>query len=107
MPGFFSTLRRMTLTRGRESNKIGPWVEPLSLQLATLKLADRNQDVTVCLAVNTDAKGRLSEDSPDVDKLDFMLLHWVVAEYMSIRLRAATDELVFSKKKIKLLLSKV
>lgn len=43
-----------------------------------------------------------------MDKLDFMLLlHRVFAEYMSIRLRAATDELVFSKKKIKLLLSKV
>jgi CRP/FNR family cyclic AMP-dependent transcriptional regulator len=63
---------------------------------------------TVCLAVNTDAKGRLSEDSSDLDKLDFMLLlHRVFAEYMSIRLRAATDELVFSKKKVKLLLSKV
>jgi CRP-like cAMP-binding protein len=63
---------------------------------------------TVCLAVNTDAQSRLSEDSPEEDKLDFLLLlHRVFAEFMSIRLRAATDELAFAKKKIKHLISKI
>ena len=63
---------------------------------------------TVCLAVNTDAQSRLSEDSPEEDKLDFLLLlHRVFAEFMSIRLRAATEELAFAKKKIKHLISKI
>lgn len=63
---------------------------------------------TVCLAVNTDASCRLSEDSLEEDKLDFLLLlHRVFAEYMSIRLRAVTDELTCAKKKIRHLISMV
>ena len=63
---------------------------------------------TVCLAVNTDAACRLSEDSLEEDKLDFLLLlHRVFAEYMSIRLRAVTDELTCAKKKIRHLISMV
>lgn len=63
---------------------------------------------TVCLAVNTDVACRLSEDSLEEDKLDFLLLlHRVFAEYMSIRLRAVTDELTCAKKKIRHLISMV
>lgn len=63
---------------------------------------------TVCLAVDTNAKSRLSSDSPEEDKLDFLLLlHRVFAEYMSIRLRAVTDELISAKKKIRHLIAKI
>jgi CRP/FNR family transcriptional regulator, cyclic AMP receptor protein len=55
---------------------------------------------TVCLAVNTTAKNRLSTCPTEEDKLDFLLLLYrVFAEYMSIRLRVANDELVAAKKK--------
>jgi CRP/FNR family transcriptional regulator, cyclic AMP receptor protein len=63
---------------------------------------------TVCLAVNTTAKNRLSTGSTEEDRLDFLLLLYrVFAEYMSVRLRAANDELVAAKKKIKHLISKI
>ena len=63
---------------------------------------------TVCLAVNTTAKNRLSTYPTEEDKLDFLLLLYrVFAEYMSIRLRAANDELIAAKKKIKHLISKI
>jgi CRP-like cAMP-binding protein len=63
---------------------------------------------TVCLAVNTTAKNRLSTYPTEEDKLDFLLLLYrVFAEYMTIRLRAANDELIAAKKKIKHLISKI
>ena len=63
---------------------------------------------TVCLAVNTTAKNRLSTGTTEEDRLDFLLLLYrVFAEYMSVRLRAANDELVAAKKKIKHLISKI
>jgi CRP/FNR family transcriptional regulator, cyclic AMP receptor protein len=63
---------------------------------------------TVCLAVNTTAKNRLSTVTTEEDRLDFLLLLYrVFAEYMSVRLRAANDELVAAKKKIKHLISKI
>jgi len=62
----------------------------------------------VCLAVNTTAKNRLSTCPTEKDKLDFLLLLYrVFAEYMSIRLGAANDELIAAKKKIKHLISKI
>ena len=63
---------------------------------------------TVCLAVNTTAKNRLSTVTTEEDRLDFLLLLYrVFAEYMSVRLRVADDELVAAKKKIKHLISKI
>jgi CRP-like cAMP-binding protein len=63
---------------------------------------------TICLAVNTTAKNRLSTRSTDEDKLDFLLLLYrVFAGYMAMRLRAANDELVATRKKIKHLISKI
>jgi CRP-like cAMP-binding protein len=63
---------------------------------------------TACLAVNTTAKNRLSTNPTEEDKLDFLLLLYrVFAEYMSIRLRAANNELVAAKKKIKHLFSRI
>lgn len=62
----------------------------------------------VCLAVDTNSKSRVSTDSLKEETLDFLLLlHRVFAEYMSIRLRAATKELIFAKKKIRHLISKI
>ena len=55
---------------------------------------------TICLAVDTSAKERLSggEDTRD-EKLDFLLLLYrIFAEYMSIRLRLTNDELIKAKK---------
>jgi CRP-like cAMP-binding protein len=63
---------------------------------------------TVCLAVDTAAKGRFSASTPEEEKLDFLLLLYrIFAEYMSIRLRATNDELIAAKKKIKHLISKL
>ena len=63
---------------------------------------------TVCLAVNTTAKNRLSTYPTEEDKLDFLLvLYRVFAEYMSIRLRTTNFELIAAKKKIKQLISKI
>lgn len=54
---------------------------------------------TTCLAVNTTAGEQLKEDGSDSDaRLDFLLiLHRIFAEYMSVRLRATTEELIKTK----------
>jgi CRP-like cAMP-binding protein len=63
---------------------------------------------TVCLAVDTSAKNRISAQDPTDEKLDFLLLLYrIFAEYMSIRLRATNEELITAKKKIKRLLAKI
>ena len=63
---------------------------------------------TVCLAVDTSAKNRISAQDPTDEKLDFLLLLYrIFAEYMSIRLRATNEELITAKKKIKRLLDKI
>ena len=62
---------------------------------------------TICLAVDTSAKDRLSaEDSVD-ERLDFLLLLYrIFAEYMSIRLRLTNDELIKAKKRVAALTKK-
>jgi CRP-like cAMP-binding protein len=63
---------------------------------------------TICLAVDTSAKNRISEQDPMDEKVDFvLLLYRIFAEYMSIRLRITNDELITAKKKIKRLLAKI
>ena len=63
---------------------------------------------TMCLALDTSAKDRISAQDPTDEKLDFLLLLYrIFAEYMSIRLRATNDELVTAKKKIKRLIAKI
>jgi len=63
---------------------------------------------TMCLAVDTSAKNRISAQDPTDEKLDFLLLLYrIFAEYMSIRLRATNEELITAKKKIKRLLAKI
>ena len=63
---------------------------------------------TVCLAVDTSAKNRISAQDPTDEKLDFLLLLYrIFAEYMSIRLRVTNEELITAKKKIKRLLAKI
>ena len=63
---------------------------------------------TVCLAVDTSAKNRISDQDPMDEKLDFLLLLYrIFAEYMSIRLRLTNEELITSKKKIKRLLAQI
>ncbi len=50
---------------------------------------------TVCLAVDTSARERLSSEGTRDEKLDFLLLLYrIFAEYMSIRLRLSNEELV-------------
>ncbi|MGD2098780.1 MAG: cyclic nucleotide-binding domain-containing protein [Desulfobacterales bacterium] len=63
---------------------------------------------TLCLAVDTSAKKRLSlSDSAD-EKLDFLLLLYrIFAEFMSIRLRATNEELIMAKKKVKRLIEQL
>lgn len=54
---------------------------------------------TICMAVDTSAKERLSGDDTRDEKLDFLLLLYrIFAEYMSIRLRLTNDELIKAKK---------
>lgn len=58
---------------------------------------------TVCLCVDTSAKGRLETASVEERdaRLDFLLLLYrIFAEYMSIRLRATTDELIKAKTEV-------
>ena len=56
---------------------------------------------TICLAVDTSAKKRLSTEGTRDEKLDFLLLLYrVFAEYMSIRLRLTNEELVSAMKVI-------
>ena len=63
---------------------------------------------TICLAVDTSAKNRISAKDPTDEKLDFLLLLYrIFAEYMSIRLRLTNEELITAKKKIKRLLAKI
>ena len=63
---------------------------------------------TICLAVDTSAKDRISDQDPMDEKVDFvLLLYRIFAEYMSIRLRVTNDELITAKKKIKRLLAKI
>jgi len=63
---------------------------------------------TMCLALDTSAKDRISAQDPTEEKLDFLLLLYrIFAEYMSIRLRATNDELVTAKKKIKRLIAQI
>ena len=63
---------------------------------------------TICLAVDTAARDRISDQDPMEEKVDFvLLLYRIFAEYMSIRLRITNDELITAKKKIKRLLAKI
>ena len=56
---------------------------------------------TVCLCVDTSAKGRLSTSDERDERIDFLLLLYrIFAEYMSIRLRATNDELIRAKQSI-------
>ena len=62
---------------------------------------------TMCLAVDTSAKRRLSAGSTQDEKLDFLLLLYrIFAEFMSIRLRATNEELIVAKKKVRRLIEK-
>lgn len=57
---------------------------------------------TVCLAVDTSAKKRLSPTDHKDERLDFLLLLYrIFAEYMTIRLRLTNEELIKAKKEIK------
>ncbi len=63
---------------------------------------------TICLAVDTSAKNRLSGGATQDEKLDFLLLLYrIFAEYMSIRLRATNEELISAKKKVKRLIEQI
>jgi CRP-like cAMP-binding protein len=63
---------------------------------------------TICLAVDTSAKNRISDQDTLDEKLDFLLLLYrIFAEYMSIRLRVTNEELITAKKKIKRLLTRI
>ena len=56
---------------------------------------------TICLAVDTAAKERLSVEGTRDERLDFLLLLYrIFAEYMSIRLRLTNDELIKAKKRV-------
>jgi CRP-like cAMP-binding protein len=56
---------------------------------------------TLCLCVDTSAKGRLSDSDDHDERIDFLLLLYrIFAEYMSIRLRATNDELFRAKKEL-------
>jgi CRP-like cAMP-binding protein len=57
---------------------------------------------TVCLAVDTSAKKRLSPTDHKDERLDFLLLLYrIFAEYMTIRLRLTNEELIKAKKEVK------
>jgi CRP-like cAMP-binding protein len=63
---------------------------------------------TICLAVDTSAKNRLSQGGSRDEKLDFLLLLYrIFAEFMSIRLRATNEELIAAKKKVKRLIEQI
>lgn len=54
---------------------------------------------TVCLAVDTSAKKRLSNGEEKDERLDFLLLLYrIFAEYMTARLRLTNEELVKAKR---------
>jgi CRP-like cAMP-binding protein len=57
---------------------------------------------TICLAVNTSAKDRLTTDSDRDETLDFLLLLYrIFVEYLSLRLRVTNEELVSAKKRLR------
>ena len=57
---------------------------------------------TVCLAVDTSAKEKLSSGDSRDERLDFLLLlYGIFSEFMLIRLRLTNEELVKAKKEIK------
>ncbi len=59
---------------------------------------------TVCLAVDTSAKQKLSTGDSKGERLDFLLLlYGIISEFMSIRLRITNEELVKAKKELKTL----
>jgi CRP/FNR family cyclic AMP-dependent transcriptional regulator len=63
---------------------------------------------TICLAVDTSAKNRISPGSTRDERVDFLLLLYrIFAEYMSIRLRATNEELISAKKKVKRLIEQI
>ena len=63
---------------------------------------------TVCLAVDTAARGRIPGDGSRDEVLDFvLLLYRIFAEYMSIRLRSTNEELISAKKKIRRLVAQI
>jgi len=54
---------------------------------------------TVCLAVDTSAKKRLSSSDDQDERIDFLLLLYrIFAEYMTARLRLTNEELIKAKK---------
>lgn len=54
---------------------------------------------TICLAVDTSAKDRLSPTDEKDERLDFLLLLYrIFAEYMTARLRLTNEELIKAKK---------
>jgi len=56
---------------------------------------------TICLCVDTSAKGRLANVKERDEKLDFLLLLYrIFAEYISIRLRLTNEELIRAKQTI-------
>ncbi len=56
---------------------------------------------TICLCVDTSAKGRLAGVKERDEKLDFLLLLYrIFAEYISVRLRVTNDELIKAKESI-------
>ena len=60
---------------------------------------------TICLAVNPAATHRLPSDDETANFL--LLLYKVFAEYLSIRLRLANEELVETKKQLQMLTEKI
>lgn len=58
---------------------------------------------TVCLAVDTSARNRLSTSDEKDERLDFLLLLYrIFAEYMTARLRLTNEELVKAKRDAKI-----
>jgi CRP-like cAMP-binding protein len=56
---------------------------------------------TICLCVDTSARGRLATVNERDEKLDFLLLLYrIFAEYISIRLRSTNEELIQAKQTI-------
>ncbi len=55
----------------------------------------------VCLAVDTSVQSKISSEGTVDERIDFiLLLYKIFAEYMSIRLRATSDELSLAKQEI-------
>ena len=59
----------------------------------------RAEGKTICLAVDTSARDRISSSDDKDDRLDFLLLLYrIFAEYMTARLRLTNEELIKAKK---------